>query len=84
MDRFASPLERADLLAAMRAYLADKTKAIRLEKMAGRALGIAFRELSASDRKVFAGVVSRCGWARWDGDAGKWTPVSPLLIGDTA
>jgi len=81
---FESSQQRAELFATMRAYLADKTKAVRLEKMAGRALGIAFRELSASDRKVFAGTVSRCGWARWDGDAGKWTRVSSLLMGDAA
>jgi hypothetical protein len=80
VDRFASLQERASLFATMRAYLADKNRAIRLEKMSGRALGIAFRDLSANDRKVFAGTVSRCGWARWDGDQGKWTRLSSLLL----
>jgi hypothetical protein len=73
---FESSQQRAELFATMRAYLADKTKAIRLEKMAGRALGVAFRDLSASDRKVFAGTVSRCGWGRWAGDAGKFLPLA--------
>jgi hypothetical protein len=73
---FESSQQRAELFATMRAYLADKTKPTRLEKMAGRALGVAFRDLSASDRKVFAGTVQRCGWARWDGDCGKFSPLA--------
>jgi hypothetical protein len=73
---FESSQQRAELFATMRAYLVDKSKPVRLEKMAFRALGIAFRDLSASDRKVFAVVVQRCGWARWAGDCGKFSPLA--------
>jgi hypothetical protein len=65
----------------MSAYLQGKTNPKRLEKICGQALSLTFRRLSHFDKRVIAGVVSRCGWTRWASErGGKWEPVSALLM----